>query len=160
MRRFARSGGFAASALLALGVVTACTAGGTPTSSGNAGGATYTVDVNLTLSKPVETPYGLSGGMTPPVLNVKVGDTIAFMNTDSFAHTSSSLGDVKTFPAGSPLSYKALNQKGSTLSGGWTSGAMQAGSSSQIVLADKPGTYLYGCYFHYGAPMRGAIVAL
>jgi plastocyanin len=98
--------------------------------------------------------------MTPPVLNVNVGDTIAFTNTDSFAHTSSSLGGDTTFPAGSPLSGKAVTQKGSTLSGGWTSGAMQAGTSSQIVLADKPGTYLYGCYFHYGAPMRGAIVAV
>ena len=27
------------------------------------------------------------------------------------------------------------------------------------VLADKPGTYLYGCFFHYTAPMRGAIIA-
>jgi plastocyanin len=36
---------------------------------------------------------------------------------------------------------------------------MQAGSGSQTVAADKAGTYLYGCFYHYGAPMRGAIVA-
>jgi plastocyanin len=158
-RRFTRGGAIAASAFLSLSFMTSCTAGGISASSGNAGGATYTVNVDLTLNQPTGTPYGESGGMKPPVLNVMVGDTIAFMNADSFAHTSSSLGNFTAFPNGSPLTAKAVTQRGSTLSGGWTSGAMQAGTSSQIVLADQPGTYLYGCYFHYGAPMRGAIVA-
>jgi plastocyanin len=36
---------------------------------------------------------------------------------------------------------------------------IQPDSASQTILADKPGTYLYGCYFHYSAPMRGAIIA-
>jgi len=47
---------------------------------------------------------------------------------------------------------------GATLSGGWSSGTLGAGSGSQILLADKPGTYLYGCFFHYTAPMHGAIL--
>jgi plastocyanin len=45
------------------------------------------------------------------------------------------------------------------VSGGFSSGAMQAGSSSQSITVDRAGTYLFGCFFHYGAPMRGAIVA-
>ncbi|MBV8490920.1 MAG: hypothetical protein JO199_10370 [Candidatus Eremiobacteraeota bacterium] len=141
-----------------------CTPNGqgvSPNGGGGGGGShsvAHTVSVNLTLNQPVKTPYGESGGMKPPVLDVNVGDTIVFTNTDSFAHTSTSVGTGPAFPANGP-SASALNQRGATLSGGWTSGAMQAGSSSQTILADKKGTYLYGCFFHYPAPMRGAIVA-
>jgi plastocyanin len=146
--------------VVALALLSACTPNGIGTSAGggSGGGVTHVVDVNLTLNQPISTPYGQSGGMKPPILTVKVGDSIIFMNSDGFAHTSTSLGSSATFPANGP-GVSALNQGGKTLSGGWTSGAMQAGSSSQTVSADKPGTYLYGCFFHYGAPMRGAIVA-
>jgi plastocyanin len=79
------------------------------------------------------------------------------VNIDSFAHTASSF-DGAAFPAGSPLGGSALNTSGGRLSTGWTSGNLAAGASSQLLLADKAGTYLYGCFYHYGAPMRGAIV--
>jgi plastocyanin len=79
------------------------------------------------------------------------------VNVDSFAHTSSSF-DGTAFPAGSPLGGGALNTFGDRLSTGWTSGNLAAGASSQSLLADKAGTYLYGCFYHYGAPMRGAIL--
>jgi plastocyanin len=155
------------SAFLAVAFAAGCTPNGVGVSGGGGGGATginHLVDVNLTLNAPVQTPYGQSGGMKPPVLDVKVGDTVTFMNSDGFAHTSTSISPGQSnnetkFPTAYPFSSKALNQTGSTLSGGWTSGAMQAGESSQIVKVDKAGTYLYGCFFHYGAPMRGAIVA-
>jgi plastocyanin len=138
----------------------ACTPNGLSDSggSGGGGGRIVAVDVNLTLNAPVQTPYGQSGGMKPPVTTVQVGDSIVFNNSDGFAHTSTSIPGATKFPAGSPFNQGALTQSGSTLSGGWSSGAMQAGSSSQTVQADKAGTYLFGCYFHYGAPMRGAIV--
>jgi len=143
---------------LPLMLLAACTAGGIPTSSGGAGGVT--IDINLTLSQPVQTPYGLSGGFTPAITTVPVGSQFHFTNTDSFAHTGSYLGSQYTqFPAGSPLGQGATHQSGSNLSGGFTSGALQAGSSSQTITADKAGTYLFGCFFHYGAPMRGAIIA-
>jgi plastocyanin len=142
----------------ALLLLAACTAGGIPTSSGGSGGVT--IDINLTLSQPVQTPYGLSGGFTPAITTVPVGSQFHFTNTDSFAHTGSFLGSQFTqFPAGSPLGQSATTQKGSTLSGGFTSGALQAGTSSQTITADRAGTYLFGCFFHYGAPMRGAIIA-
>jgi plastocyanin len=149
-------------AALTVCVLAGCTPNGIGTaagSSGGGGGKTVTIDVNLTLNQPVQTPYGLSGGMKPPVTNVAVGDTIVFSNSDGFAHTATSIPNATKFPAGSPFGQSATNQSGTTLSGGWSSGAMQAGSSSQHVSVDKPGLYLYGCYFHYGAPMRGAIVA-
>lgn len=153
--------------LTAVFAIAGCTPNGIGVAGGGGGGTggiNHLVDVNLTLNLPVQTPYGLSGGMKPPVTTVSVGDTVTFMNSDGFAHTSTSItpgqsNNETAFPSGSPFTQKALNQTGATLSGGWTSGAMQAGSSSQVVKADKPGTYLFGCYFHYGAPMRGAIVA-
>lgn len=142
--------------------MTACTPNGLGVASSGGGGGsgpTIMIDVNLTLNQPVQTPYGQSGGMKPPVTMVKVGDTVIFNNSDGFAHTATSIPGATKFPAGSPFNQGATKQSGTTLSGGWSSGAMQAGSSSQKVAVDKPGTYLFGCYFHYGAPMRGAIVA-
>ena len=93
----------------------------------------------------------------PSVVTVALGSTVRFVNVDSFAHTASSF-DGATFPAGSPLGSSALTAFGPTLSGGWSSGNLAAGAASPPVLADKAGTYLYGCFFHYGAPMRGAIL--
>jgi len=139
----------------------ACTPGGAAAIGGGGGANVTTIDVNLTLSQPVSTPYGQSGGMTPPITTVAVGSQIQFTNTDGFAHTASLLpGSPKTFPSGSPLTGAATTLFGTTISTpNWTSGAMQAGASSQVITVDKPGTYLYGCFFHFAAPMKGAIVA-
>jgi plastocyanin len=149
-----------ASTTLALMLLAACTAGGIPTSSGGSSGVT--ININLTLSQPVQTPYGLSGGFTPAITTVPVGSQFHFTNTDSFAHTGTEItppGVPTQFPPGSPFGQSATTQSGSTLSGGFTSGALQAGTSSQTITADRAGTYLFGCFFHYGAPMRGAIIA-
>jgi plastocyanin len=155
------------SAFLALALAfVSCTPNGTSSVSGGSGGggAMHVVDINLTLSQPVSTKYGESGAFTPAILNVKVGDTIVFKNTDSFGHTASIIPVAKTssetkFPSSYPFNGIQQSPSGSTLSGGWTSGVLQAGSTSQVILADKAGTYLYGCEIHYGAPMRAAIVA-
>ena len=135
----------------------ACTAGGIPTSSGGSGGVT--IDVSLTQYAASQTPYGQSGGYSPAVTTVSVGTQIHFVNLDDFANTATAIPGATTFPAGSPFNGSALQQKGSTLSGGFTSGALQPNGTSQTITADRPGTYLYGCFFHYGAPMRAAIVA-
>ncbi len=135
----------------------ACTAGGIPSSSGGSGGVT--IDVSLTQFAPSQTPYGQSGGFSPPVTTVSVGAQIHFVNVDTFAHTATLIPGASSFPSGSPFDSGALQQHGSTLSGGFSSGALQPNASSQTVTADAPGTYLFGCFFHYGAPMRAAIVA-
>jgi plastocyanin len=119
--------------------------------------ATTTIDVSLTSSTVSSTAYGSAGGFTPPITTVALGSMVRFVNVDSFSHTATSFGGT-TFPTSSPLGASALNLSGATLSGGWTSGTLGAGSASQPLLADKAGTYLYGCFFHYGSPMRGAIV--
>jgi plastocyanin len=140
----------------AFALVAACTAGGVPTNSGSGGGTV--IDVNLTLSGQHPTPYGESGGYMPPITTVAVGTQIRFMNTDSFTHTATEIPNATSFPSGSPFNISALTQRGTTLSGGFSSGALAAGSSSQTITADAAGTYLFGCFFHYGAPMRAAIV--
>lgn len=153
---YGRIAAFAVAALFACG----CTPNGVGVVNGggaNGGGVNHAVAVNLTLNLPVNTQYGQSGGMKPPIVDAKVGDTITFVNTDSFNHTSTSVGNGPKFPSKGP-NGTALNQHGVTLSGGWSSGVLAAGATSQKVLADKAGTYLYGCFFHYPAPMRGAIV--
>jgi plastocyanin len=131
---------------------------------GGGGGVTHIVDLNLTVYGITNTPFGQTVGTKPAELDVAVGDSIVFKNADGFAHTSTSIPVADTtgetqFPSKYPFKASALNQGGSTLSGGWTSGALQAGATSQTVTADKAGTYLYGCFFHYGGNMRGAIVA-
>jgi plastocyanin len=125
----------------------------------------HTVDLNLTVYQQVtNTPYGQSIAIKPPVLDVAVGDSIVFKNADGFNHTATSVPVADTnnetqFPSKYPFQSSALSQTGATLSGGWSSGALQAGATSQTVTADKAGTYLYGCFYHYSANMRGAIVA-
>lgn len=142
---------------LAFVYVTACTNGGTPVPTGGSGG--ITIDVNLTLNQPLPTPYGLSAGYAPPVTTVAVGSQIRFMNTDSFTHTATLIPAATQFPKGSPFGASALQQSGTNLSGGFSSGALLAGTSSQTITADRAGTYFYGCFFHYGAGMRGVVVA-
>ena len=151
-------------ALLSIFALAGCTYGapaaGTGAGGGGGGGTTVagtTIDVSLTSFGATATPYGNAGGYGPAVTNVPLGTTVRFTNVDSFAHTASSVSGT-AFPASSPLDASSLNVSGATLSGGWSSGTLGAGTASQTLLADKAGTYLYGCFFHYGSPMRGAIV--
>jgi plastocyanin len=137
---------------VALATLAACGGSGVPASSEG----TVTVDVNLTLNSPAGTPYGESAGYAPSITTVAVGSQIRFTNTDSFTHTAT-LIDATQFPQGSPLEISALMQHGATLSRRFSTGALHPGSSSQTVAADRAGTYLFGCFFHYGAPMRAAI---
>lgn len=135
----------------------ACTAGGIPTSSGGGGGVT--IDISLAQFGQTPTPYGSSGGFSPAITTVSVGTQLHFTNIDNFCcHTATLIPGATSFPQGSPFTQKATQQSGSTLSGGFTSGALQPSQSSQTITADQPGTYLYGCFFHYAAPMRAAIV--
>jgi plastocyanin len=92
------------------------------------------------------------------MLTVPVGTTLRFVNTDGFAHTATKISGTTTFPGPYPFNGSALTQSGSALSGAWTTGALNAGSASQTFIADQAGTYIFGCFFHYEAPMRGVIV--
>lgn len=146
-------------AVACIALMSACTPGANGSNaSGTASGPVVTIDVNLTLNHPTSSPQGLCGGYRLAVTTVSVGTAIRFVNSDSFAHTASSLDNATTFPASSPLSVSALQQNGATLSQPWTTGSLQPGATSQVIIADKPGTYLYGCFYHYGSPMRAVII--
>jgi plastocyanin len=143
--------------LLLFAALAGCTPGAPPAGAGSAAAATTTIDVSLTSSTVTATAYGSGGGYAPVVTTVALGSTVRFVNVDSFAHTATSLG-AASFPSASPFGGTALNVTGGTLSGGWSSGTLGPGTASQALVADQAGTYLYGCFFHYGAPMRGALV--
>jgi plastocyanin len=110
--------------------------------------ASVVIDVNLTV---------FPAGYNPPAVTVAVGTLIQFTNTDSFAHTATAIAGA-AFPTGSPFDSSAVSAAGSALSSAWGSGTLPAGGSSQVFVADRPGTYLYGCFFHYSHPMRGQII--
>jgi plastocyanin len=139
----------------------ACTPGGTVTTSAGASGANIvTVDVSLTqYLPPIALPAGTGGGYHPALVNVGVGESVVFVNTDGFAHTATSIAGTSSFPAASPFTVSDQHSFGSQTSQAWSSGVLAPGASSQPILIDAAGTYFFGCFFHYGAPMRGEIVA-
>lgn len=143
-------------ARLLLVALAGCTSGAPPGGSGTTSGTTL-IDVQLTSSPVTATPYGSSTGYAPPVTTVSVGTTLQFVNRDSFAHTATSVSGT-TFPADPGFTSSALTASGARLSTGWTSGNLGPGEASPTLLADTAGTYLFGCFYHYGGGMHGAIV--
>jgi len=118
------------------------------------------IDVSLSAYPLQNTPAGLALGFQPEVTMVTVGTGIEFVNVDNTSHTATSIPQLSSFPGTTPFSASALTAtSGPTLSSGWSTGTLQPGTSSQIIVVDKPGTYLYGCFFHYSGEMRGVIVA-
>jgi len=128
---------------------------------GGGGGTLVTIDVNLTLNAPTTVPAGQSGGFAPALTNVHVGDSIRFTNSDGTGinHTATLIPGVTTFPAGSPFSTSAQTRSGAAITDAWSSGILTPGTSSQTIAVTAAGTYIYGCFYHYGSPMRGEIVA-
>jgi len=138
---------------------TACTDGAPGSLSSEASGVT-TIDVSLTAFAAGSIAQGTSGGYAPAQLVVPVGTQIRFVNEDSFAHTASAVSGTR-FPASSPLTAAALtpSASGTSLSGAtWSSGNLAAGAASPVFIADAPGTYLFGCFYHYAHPMQGEII--
>ena len=153
------SGALAASALLAL--TTACTPGASAPSGGAAallpaGAMVATIDVNLTLDPSGSTPAGPAGGYRPLAAGVARGTYVQFQNSDGFPHTATSIAGT-AYPTTYPFSSAALGASGSTLSGGFSSGSLAPGTTSAPLLADVAGRYIYGCFYHYGTPMRAEI---
>lgn len=149
--------------LIALLLCAGCTPGSFGlASAGTANGVTgnvVTVDVDLTKDPGGATPGGPGAGYAPLVTTLAIGDGVRFANSDGFSHTATAIpGAPETFPSSYPFSSAALNQTGNKVSEGFSSGNLTAGSTSQTLLADKAGTYLFGCFYHYGSPMRASIV--
>lgn len=150
---------FAFAVALTFFIVTACTPGSfsssgpfaaAPAANPGAGASSSvtTIDVNLTKD---------TDGYAPQVTMLAVGNGVRFANTDGFAHTATSIAG-STFPSAYPFDGSALSARATVLSQGFSSGALPAGATSQTLVADRAGTYLYGCFYHYGSPMRATIV--
>jgi plastocyanin len=119
------------------------------------------VVIHASLGKYVtQSQYGLLSSYNPNPLVVSRGTVVQFVNDDNFNHTATSLG-TNGFPANGP-GGGALTQSGNDLAqANWSTGALVGGAASQTFNASTPGTYYYGCFYHYnqqGAPMRGVIV--
>ncbi|HLJ84002.1 MAG TPA: plastocyanin/azurin family copper-binding protein [Candidatus Eremiobacteraceae bacterium] len=148
-----------AAALLAVIAAAGCTPGSATGGSGG-GVALGAVIIHISLLNfaPHGSQYGIVAGYSPNPLIVSVGSTVQFVNDDNFTHTASSVGQ-SGFPPGNPLNQQALNQSGTDLGQlKWSSGALAGGTPSQVFTASVPGTYYFGCYFHYPEPMRGVII--
>jgi plastocyanin len=145
---------------VALVIAAGCTPGSfAPGSAANGSGPFIAIDVDLTTHPAGTSPAGTAAGYAPLVTTLTVGQSVRFTNGDGFAHTATSIaGNPGAFPTAYPFTSAALNSTGATLSGGFSSGNLQAGASSQVLLADKTGAYVFGCFYHYGAPMRAVIV--
>jgi plastocyanin len=139
-----------------------CTAGGVYASSGGSASVSSltTVDVSIAAFGLQSTPAGSARGFSPEVITVPVGSGVRFVNVDNTTHTVTAIPGASTFPSTSPFSASAL-QPGSTsdISGAWGAGVLQPGSTSGTFVVNAPGTYLYGCFFHYSGGMRGVIIA-
>ncbi|MEO6912905.1 MAG: plastocyanin/azurin family copper-binding protein [Candidatus Baltobacteraceae bacterium] len=137
--------------------VTSCTPGAIGPAGNSSGAGALTIDVNLTTHLAISSPLGMLQGYAPETTTVAVGTLIRFVNSDGFAHTATSISGT-SFPASTPFTLAAFTPSGSQISSGWSSGDLAAGASSPTFVADRPGTYLFGCAHHYGAPMRGVLV--
>lgn len=144
--------------ILALGSA-ACTPGAVnaPASIGVSGKAVI-IHVSLLKYAKQSSPYGEVAGYSPNVLTIQHGSTLQFVNDDNFSHTASSVGE-SGFPSGDPFGNSTLTQSGKDLADpNWSSGLLQGNTASQTLTTNTPGTYYYGCFFHYATPMRGVIV--
>ncbi len=88
------------------------------------------------------------------VINVKSGSQVVFENDDKFGlqHTGSGLG-TGPFPQQFDNS-SGKSRNGSVIDGSltWSTGTLNPGQRSQAFTIGPPGTYYFGCNFHYTTP--------
>jgi plastocyanin len=137
----------------------ACTPGAISATTGaGISGTSVIIHVSLLKFAKRSSPYGEVAGYSPNVLTVQHGSTVQFVNDDNFSHTASSVGS-GGFPPGNPFSNLALTQSGKDLADpNWSTGSLQGSAASQTFTTNTPGTYYFGCFYHYATPMRGVIV--
>lgn len=140
-------------------VAAACTPGAATAPSSGSASASGAVVVSVSLIKYGQTPssFGSLGGYSPAVIVVSRGTPVQFRNDDTFTHTASSLAGA-SFPQTNPLGTAAQSPHGSDVAqAGWSTGNLGAGALSAPLDTSQPGTYFFGCFYHYPI-MRGVIV--
>lgn len=117
--------------------------------------------VNLSLTRYTKITHESAGdsvGTSPAIVHVHVGDSIVFVNNDTDAHhTATGLTGATRFSE-PRWTQAVLKQFGSIGAQPWSSGDLAPGSGSAPMVASTAGTFLYGCFFHYSAGMRGEII--
>ena len=124
--------------------------------------STETVGINLTGQQAVKVRhYGNVLGYFPgatkapsAVVVIPVGSSVVFTNLDSgLPHTAALLGDATKKHANWPSSFTGgttTSKAGTDISTtGFTTGTLNAGSTSATYAANVPGFYMFGCAFHY-----------
>lgn len=146
---------------LCAALLTACTPNGVLVTNGGGGNVANVTRINVSISAfgQVSTPAGPALGFSPEITNVTVGSGVQFVNVDNTSHTATAIAGATSFPAVSPFTFSATQPASAPISGKWSAGTMQAGTSSAVFAINQPGTYLYGCFFHYSGGMRGVIIA-
>lgn len=123
--------------------------------------ASETFVVSLSLSRyasVVKIDAGSTVGVRPGLVHAHVGDRIVFVNDDADHHTATALLGAATFVDDPRWTDDALHQTGAIGAGFWSTGDLAPGQRSAPIAVRKAGTYLFGCFFDYGAGMRGEIV--
>ena len=142
-----------------IAVVAAALAVLTPLGGSRAAGAPVQIMLSLDrYTKVAHLGAGDSVGVSSPSVTVHVGDVIVFVNSDASAHhTATGLPGATRFsePRWSDAVLKPLGSIGSNL---WSTGDLAPGARSAPMVASSAGTFLYGCFFHYSAGMRGEII--
>ena len=144
---------------LAAVALVACTPGAPPPPTGGSGPIPGAVIIEVSLLKypPIPTKDGPVAGYNNANLTIPVGTIVQFHNQDSFNHTASFVS-FTSFPNNNPLTSGAKTQSGKDLFvAGWSTGDIAPNAYSQPLLASVPGKVYYGCFYHYGSPMRGKI---
>ena len=117
--------------------------------------------VNLSLSRYSTVRHLVAGdylGVSPAILRVRVGDSVAFANVDTHHHTATGIPAASNFSANPRWTDEALKPSAQLGPGAWSTGDLAPGEKSAPLRAVKPGAYLYGCFYDYSAGMRGQII--
>lgn len=117
--------------------------------------------VTLNLSRYSQVAHldaGDYAGVSPGRVVIHVGEQIVFVNSDNRHHTATLLVNATDFPQDPHWTDSALQYAGKIGGGAWSTGDLAPGARSGPLIAAKPGTYLYGCFYDYSAGMRGEIV--
>jgi plastocyanin len=132
----------------------------------------FTVGIRLNGENPGQSkPYGQVLGYfkgtkakKSAVVTIPLGSNVVFSNVDgSFPHTGSFLGDASKKSAPWPSSFTGSgtqSKAGTDIStADFSTGTLNAGSSSLVYTANVPGFYMFGCAFHYVShEMRDIII--
>jgi plastocyanin len=120
---------------------------------------TQTLTLSLTrFSKLGQLDAGQYMGVSAGRIVLHVGDAVIFVNADTRHHTATGIGELASFPANPRWTDSALQASGKIGPDPWSTGDLAPGAHSAPIVATKPGTFLYGCFYDYSAGMRGEIV--